>query len=179
MRGEDDLTRSVDHLAKVIRDLTGYLQAGLATKADLSEAEQRIIERIISVCKPGNKSRVRFEFSVGLPEKKERHVMELKITNEQKVNVKVAPVTDTGRPAKLDGKPAWTVITGNSTLEVAEDGLSAYLISSDDPGDTQIIVKADADLGEGTEEISDIISLSVVGATAKNLGLSASPPEPK
>lgn len=62
---------------------------------------------------------------------------------------------------------------------VDEDGRGALLVSADDPGDTEIIVKADADLGEGVEEISDIIKLSVIGATAKNLGLSASAPELK
>lgn len=105
--------------------------------------------------------------------------LELKITNEQKIKVTLTPKTDTGKPAKLDGVPAWEVVSGNSTVVVAADGLSADLVSADDPGDTQFLVKADADIGEGVEEISDIISLGVVGATAKNLGLSAGQPEPK
>jgi len=105
--------------------------------------------------------------------------LELKITNEQKIPVTLKPVTDTGKPATLDGKPAWTVISGNSQVVTSEDGLSAELISSDELGDTEIVVKADADLGEGVEEISDIIKLSVVGATAKNLGLAAGAPVPK
>ena len=105
--------------------------------------------------------------------------LSVKITNEQKVKVTLTPVTDTGKPAKLDGSPAWTVISGNSSVAVSDDGLSADLISADDPGDTEVLVKADADLGDGIEEISDIIKLSVVGATAKNLGLSAGTPEPK
>jgi hypothetical protein len=101
------------------------------------------------------------------------------ITNEQKIKVTLTPVTDTGKPAKLDGKPSWSVISGNSQVEVAEDGLSAFLISADDPGDTQFLIKADANLGEGVEEISDIIDLTVQGATAKNLGVSLGTPEPK
>jgi hypothetical protein len=57
--------------------------------------------------------------------------------------------------------------------------LSADLISSDDPGDTDFLVKADADLGEGVVEISDIIRLSVSGAQAANLGISLGEPTPK
>lgn len=103
----------------------------------------------------------------------------VKLSNEQKVKVTLTPVTDTGKPAKLDGAPTWEVISGGATLAVAPDGLSADLISADDPGDSEILVKADADLGEGVEEISDVIQLSVVGATAKNLGLTVGTPEPK
>lgn len=105
--------------------------------------------------------------------------MEIKITNEQKVGVTLTPKTDTGKPAKLDGVPTWDILSGNSTIEVADDGMSATLISGDDPGDTEIIVKADADIGEGVEELSDVLKLSVVGATAKNLGITVGTPEPK
>jgi hypothetical protein len=102
--------------------------------------------------------------------------MDIKLTNEQQVKVTLTPKTDSGKPAKLDGVPAWTVTSGNSQVVVADDGLSADLISSDAPGDTQILVAADADLGDGVQEISDTIKLTVVGAQAKNLGLSAGEP---
>ena len=127
------------------------------------------------------KKRVSFDFSVGMPKLKEKQSMplELKITNEQQINVTLNPRTDTGKPAKLDGSPAWTVISGNSQVVVAADGLSADLVSSDEPGDTIVSVKADADLGEGVEELADTITLSVIGATAKNLGLTAGPATPK
>lgn len=126
--------------------------------------------------------RVRFGFVVGLPENKEKEnsmPVQVKITNEQKVKVTLTPVTDTSKPAKIDGAPSWTQLSGNASIVVAEDGMSAYLISADDPGDSQFIVKADADLGEGVEELSDIVELSVLGATAKNLGLTLDAPEPK
>ncbi len=106
-------------------------------------------------------------------------MFEIKLTNEQKVNVTITPRTDTGKPAKLDGSPTWTVISGNSQVAVSDDGLSADLISSDEPGETQISVKADADLGEGIEELAEVIILTVIGATAKNLGLSAGTPVAK
>jgi len=106
-------------------------------------------------------------------------MIEIKITNEQKVKVTLVPVTDTGKAAQLDGKPGWEVISGFSKLEVADDGMSATLISEDDPGDTVYAVEADADLGEGVETIADTIKLTVEGARAKNLGLVAGTPEPK
>ncbi len=105
--------------------------------------------------------------------------LEIKITNEQEVVVTLTPKTDAGKPAKLDGTPTWEVISGDSTLVAAPDGLSAKLTSSNDPGDTQFLVKADADIGEGIEEISDVIKLSVIGALAKNLGLVAGTPTTK
>ena len=125
--------------------------------------------------------RLRFGFTVGVPEKKkEKHMpLALKITNEQKINVALNPVTATGKPAKLDGKPTWSVISGDSTIVVADDGLSADLVSSDSAGDTQYLVEADADLGEGVQTISDTIALRVDGAQAESLGLVAGQPTPK
>lgn len=105
--------------------------------------------------------------------------VEILISNEQQVRVTLAPKTATGRPAALDGKPTWEIVSGESTIDVDEDGKSALLVSSDDPGDTQILVKADADLGEGVEEISDIIKLTVQGARAASLGLTVGTPEAK
>ncbi len=91
----------------------------------------------------------------------------------------LAPKTDSGKPASLDGKPSWSTISGNSQAVVDEDGLGALLVSSDDPGNTLFLVKADADLGEGVEELSDTITLNVVAATAQNLGLTVGNPETK
>ena len=121
----------------------------------------------------------RFDYKVGLVEKKQpkrSSMLEVTITNEQQVNVTLNPVTTGGKPAPVDGIPEWSVITGNSTVVPAADGMSALLISSDDPGDTDFLVKADADIGEGVSEISDIVRLSVAGAAAANLGLSADAP---
>lgn len=124
----------------------------------------------------------RFEYSVGpIKNKKEGRcsMLEITITNEQQVNVVLHPVTATGRPTTVDGAPTWTVQSGDSTVTPAADGLSADLISSDTPGDTEILVEADADLGQGVIPISDIIRLTVAHANAANLGLVAGDPTPK
>ena|SRR6185436_474901 len=106
-------------------------------------------------------------------------MLEIKISNEEKVKVTLTPKTAAGKPAKLDGVPTWKVDTGDSTVVVADDGLSADLVSSDTPGETIFVVEADADIGEGVETITDAIKLTVNGANAKSLGLVAGTPEPK
>jgi len=165
----DDDDKSIQRLLVEVRNV-------------LTDTERRNEKRHDELLKAlgQRRKRVSFDFIVGVPQPKEKNMpLELKITNEQKVNVTITPRTDTGKPAKLDGSPAWTVVSGNSQVVVSEDGLSADLISSDEPGDTIVVVKADADLGEGVEEISDSITLTVIGATAKNLGLAAGAPVPK
>lgn len=126
--------------------------------------------------------RVHFEWAVGPAvnkQQKGRNVLEITITNEQKVKVTLTPKTGGGKPAQLDGTPSWTVSSGDSTLEASADGLSATLVSSDTPGETIFVVEADADLGEGVENITDAIKLTVQGARAASLGLSAGTPENK
>ena len=109
-------------------------------------------------------------------------MLEINLTNEQKVKVTLKPVTESGKPAQLDAAPVWSIISGagsGQNLEVAEDGLSAFLISNDEPGDIDFLVEADADLGEGVETISDIVRVHVLGANAKALGLVAETPVQK
>ena len=138
------------------------------------------LDKILEAFKPKNK--VHFTYTVGPVTTKPKPtdtMLEINITNEQKVNVTLHPVTESGNPAQLDGVPTWEVVSGDSTVTAADDGLSADLISANDPGDTDFIVKADADLGSGVQEISDIIRLHVAGAMAANLGLVAGTPSPK
>ncbi len=101
------------------------------------------------------------------------------ISNEQQVPVTLSPKTDTGKAAKLDGNPVWSVVSGDSTVVPAADGLSATLVSSDTPGETVFLVDADADLGSGVEDLQETITLTVTGANAKNLGIVAGTPVAK
>lgn len=136
----------------------------------------RLVERIFS------KRHGHFDFVVAPSSKlqKESLMLTVKITNEQQVVVTLNPKTDSGKPAKLDGIPTWEKTgDGLATIEVAPDGMSATLISADDPGITQFLVSGDADLGEGVEPISDTITLDVSSATAKNLGLTVGTPTNK
>lgn len=105
--------------------------------------------------------------------------MLITITNEQKVTVTLAPTTEAGNPATLDGAPVWTVTEGDATLEVAADGLSCTLISGEADVNSKIEVVADADLGDGVVNLVDVIDLAVVSAAASTLGLVAGDPELK
>jgi len=125
-----------------------------------------------------------FCYSIGLAINKmeggETAMLDLTINNEQKIPVTLHPETLPGHhPAPVDGVPVWSVVSGNATVVPAEDGMSAFLVSSDDPGDTIFMVSADADMGEGVVTISDTITLHTQHAMAANLGLSAGDPVPK
>lgn len=140
---------------------------------------------IINICGCARQSRkAGFNIGFGLAQDKQKTIpmpAETTIKNTQKITATLKPVTDSvpPKPAKLDGPPRWEVVSGNATVSPADDGLSAELISSDDPGDTVFLVRADANLGEGVEELSDTITLHVEGESAKNLGLTFGAPVPK
>lgn len=134
------------------------------------------------IAQPTRAAAGHFDWKIGQAQNKQTKgitMIELKLTNEQKIKVTLTPMTSTGKPAAIDGKPSWSVSSGDATVEVSDDGLSAYLISSDVPGESLIVVEADADLGEGVETISDAVKLTVEGAKAVSLGLVAGTPEPK
>lgn len=95
------------------------------------------------------------------------------ITNEQKVELVLAPKTDAGNPGAIDGVPTWEVVSGDATLEIAADGLSCFLVSGAADVNSVITVTADADLGAGVTAITDTVDLAVVAASASSLGLTA------
>lgn len=105
--------------------------------------------------------------------------LEIKLTTEQQVTVHINPVTLKGKPAPLDGIPAWTVPIGGAVLQPAPDGLSCVIVSPDVAGESQVLVSADADLGPGVETISDTIAVTVGSPNAASLGLKADAPVPK
>jgi hypothetical protein len=120
-----------------------------------------------------------FCFRVGPVTNKKPMPLELKLTTEQQVAVRIKPTTPKGQPAQLDGLPAWSVAVGDVTLQPSQDGLSCVIVSADTAGLSQVLVTADADLGEGVETVSDTIAVDVASPRATNLGLAADPPELK
>lgn len=90
----------------------------------------------------------------------------------------------TNKPARIDGKPAWTVQQNMATavnLNVAEDGMSAEVVANefgaDDPNvkSLSILVTADADLGEGVRELQASASIELVRSEADVLSLKEGP----
>lgn len=107
--------------------------------------------------------------------------LDLLITNEQKVHVKLAPKTAGGKDAALDGAPLWEVLSGSGTIVPDADGLGAFLVSPDaiDGVPTVYKVSADADLGSGVITLEDTINLTTNAANAANFGLVAEAPVAK
>ena len=104
----------------------------------------------------------------------------LTLTDEQKCHLSIQPVTAAGNPAKVDGVPAWELSDPSIlTLVVADDGLSADVITAGPLGPCQVKVTADADLGAGVRSISGVLDVEVIAAEAASLGVVAGTPELK
>ena len=99
-------------------------------------------------------------------------MLEKTINNEQKFPFTIAPKTSKGKSVDVDGVPSVSVVSGDVTLDVAADGKSGFIISGDNPGVSQVLIEADADLGAGVVTISEVIQVTVNGALAANLGVS-------
>lgn len=97
--------------------------------------------------------------------------MDFKSTVEQNVRVTLAPKTKGGKSAQVDGKPTWEILSGNATIQPAEDGLSAVFVSEDTEGSSTYKVTADADLGEGVRNLEVTGTYTYGPAEANDLGL--------
>jgi len=105
--------------------------------------------------------------------------MDITITSEQKVHIKLNPVTATGKPASLDGVATFEVTSGDATIEADADGLGAFLISGDAAGTSVVAISADVDLSDGVSTITESINLVVTDPLASSLGLIVDAPVSK
>jgi|SRR5215813_13642375 len=105
--------------------------------------------------------------------------LELKITTEQQVMVHLNPTTSRGKPVAVDGIPTWEVAAGDVILQPSATGLDCNIVSPDSAGESQVLVSADADLGEGVTTITDTIKITAGDPQATSLGLKADAPVDK
>jgi len=163
-----------------IRQLESRL-CHIEKKLDLLNLAMHFINKKLDKLGTVSLAKAGFTYKVRIQGKKETYMpLEVTLTNEQKLNVTLSPVTATGKTAKLDGAPEWVVSSGPATLVTSPDGLSSDIVSSDeDLTDTIVQVNADADLGQGVETISDTITVHTIHANASNLGLTAGAPVAK
>ena len=121
----------------------------------------------------------RFRWHVG-PVVLKRNTMPLEVSmsTEQQVRLHIAPESLGGTPARIDGPATFTVQDGTCTIDPIDD-TSAWAVAGDSPGDSIILVSADADLGAGVQTIEDAVTIHVANPLAARLGLSADPPELK
>lgn len=96
------------------------------------------------------------------------------ITDEQSFTMTIRPTSKGGRERPIDGKATWSLDEGAPTdnFVVAEDGMSAKIMRTEDPTVFRGRVEADADLGEGVVTIKDTFEVTVVDSNAENLNLS-------
>ena len=95
-------------------------------------------------------------------------------TTEEKVHIKLNITTASGKPAKVDGVPTWT-LDGTGSVVPDADGLGAFVVSADTPGISTWSVSADADLGPGVTTIVDGGTYTYNDPQASSLGLTADP----
>jgi hypothetical protein len=95
---------------------------------------------------------------------------EANMTTEYWIQAAIAPETDAGNPAAIDGDPVWSVVSGPGDISELDppDPLKRWL-GSLTPGDTTFLVQADADLGAGTVEVAETFLLHFTNPQAANL----------
>lgn len=95
----------------------------------------------------------------------------------QKLPLSISIVDAGGNPALVDGLPIWSVLDpAKGSLAVSPDGLSAEFQPLGPLGDTEIQVKADADLGAGVREILGSLPVSIAAGDAVSIQIAAGSP---
>lgn len=100
-------------------------------------------------------------------------MIQVTLTTREKVVAKISPHVG-GIPIAFDGVAEWGIISGEGTVEAADDGMSAELVSSDLPGVTLYLVTIDADVGLGVQEVSELVQ--VTSLDTNGIFMSASQP---
>ncbi len=92
-----------------------------------------------------------------------------------------SPIDAKGRPAKIDGNPSFETVDGGPvSLTPAADGMSCKIAGVNPTADgqvVQVIIKGDADLGAGVEEITELIEVTVLPAKAVGFTVTVSAEE--
>ena len=103
-------------------------------------------------------------------------IMALIMTNSQEVDLAIQPLDKRGKPARVDGIPAWSSSDPAKVEVVAsDDGLSCVAKALNN-GTVQISVSADADLGDGIRALTGTLDLEIVSGEAVTLGIIAGTP---
>lgn len=103
--------------------------------------------------------------------------MAITITASQFFTVSVTAVDARGNPATLDGVPTWASSDEAILTITANPDGSARVAAVGQPGNAQVTVSADADLGEGVRTLSGLLDVSIVAGEAVALTIAASVPQ--
>ncbi len=134
---------------------------------------ERKIDQILAIVKSNN---VKAKFIKFFVERKE--ITMLSMTDSQQANVKLVIKDKNGKPAKVDGVPAWTIVDSSiCVVTPAADGMSALFVAvPGTSGETTASVDVDADLGPGVTDIIGVLSVVISLNPAAVVELQADPP---
>lgn len=91
--------------------------------------------------------------------------------------IAVTPTDDKGNPAQIENM---TAEANSAAVQVFIEGGVPIVVPGDVAGETvQVMVKADARIGEGVREIMGTLEFTLVAAEAVNMGLSVGELRPK
>lgn len=117
-------------------------------------------------------------------EGKELQSMETRvITTDEQITASIAPVSASGKPAKVEaGSVKWSA-EGNLeavTLKTSDDGFSCTFIGVLPDAEILVRAEADADLGDGVKTISsDVFRIETKSPQAAGLGVTLGDPGPQ
>lgn len=118
---------------------------------------------------------------VTIGQKTKSKSMKTAITTEQYVDITLSPKTLSGRPARVDGTPVWSVESGIDLVDVipSPNGLVGRIAAEafDRVGIAVVRVTADVDVGEGIEPVFEEIEVAVTGPKAATLGVATLVPQ--
>lgn len=104
--------------------------------------------------------------------------MALILTADQKVKLTITPVDSYGNLSVVENV-TWSVSNPNVLAIESVTDTEVFATTLGPMGDAQIVVTADARIGEGTVELTGVIDVSVLAAEATALAVVAGVPEPK
>lgn len=143
----------------------------------LQSGQDAILKRlddIEDILTPG--PAVQIIFTANLEGSVQTGVTKMDIRDDQQVALTISIVDKKGKPAQVDGVPAWagsddTVIT----VTAAADGMSANVVGVA-PGSARVVVTADADLGTGTTDLTGTLDFNVLAGGAVSISIAAGTP---
>lgn len=101
----------------------------------------------------------------------------VQLGTDQKVKISLAPTTADGTAAEVQNATA--TATGDVAITPVDGETNAWWAAAGAEGVSTVEITGDADLGEGVNNITDTVELTVVAAEANNLGITVGTPEAK
>jgi len=104
-------------------------------------------------------------------------VTTMDMRDDQKVTLSISIVDKKGKPAVVDGVPAWAGSDDTVVTVVANpDGMTA-VASGVAPGPGRVTVTADADLGAGVTAVTGVLDFNITAGAAATITITPGTPE--